>query len=62
MLYQITYTIPGRGTVSSRGHTEEGKQQLMTAVLRAGGTGVAIPQETALERLIARGLASPKHS
>jgi hypothetical protein len=37
MLYQITYTIPGRGTVSSRGHTEEGKQQLMTAVLRAGG-------------------------
>ena len=44
-LFQVTYTIPGRGTVSDRGLTREGVRSLMLAVLRAGGFGVVTEQE-----------------
>lgn len=58
-LFEVTYWIPGKGSVTSKNNTREGVRQTMRDVLRAGGTGCAVPQ--VLDRLIARGLASRPH-
>jgi hypothetical protein len=39
MTYTVTYTIPGKGSVSSKGHTIEGVRSIMASVLKAGGAG-----------------------
>jgi len=41
MTFTVTYTIPGKGTVTSKGHTKDGVRQIMLAVLKAGGTGTS---------------------
>lgn len=42
-LFQVTYQMPGKPVVTSRGNTKEGVRLTMNAVLKGGGWGSAIP-------------------
>lgn len=63
--FQVTYQTPKMASPAvDRGLTREGVRALQLAIFRAGGWGVCVDmpqQSTALERLIAKGFASPPH-
>lgn len=43
ILYVVTYKMPNRPVITSRGHTRIGANALMDIVLRNGGVGNAEP-------------------
>lgn len=42
-LFEVRYTLPGKGNFSERGLTREGVDRLMNLIMRAGGSGAVTP-------------------